>query len=721
MSIKMHSVSPSERVIDSYGLRHGDFIRPLRQVSRAEASLEQVIQLFADYRRFMSPELMAEVGQMNATERAGFFVAAGKTLREAYATAFPVSPMYRAFPNHEDRLINYELVSFLLAVGLTVDADRDLHGADPVTGEQDERLGADVDADAAHAVPLLTHGRTTYKAVALGTDEMVARLARDLLASLTPFSADQAEFVTACIEEGLVTAEDLASIRFREKLVAFAGLVPEETYAAAAVTVTDGLRLAAHFSGGDVSLAKPVRFDLSTGAAKRVARLAEGVLQRPGTDATSDFLRHEEAWKRLGRHIGKARLEKAAPLLAASLSDLHEGRMQSWQSRFVHASPEDAARVGLERPGELVRSIVALSRRFDREGGDRAVLIEAAVKAFPKATAPALLQLRTHLARTCAEARRVHVMKAGSLLVSERAPEAHVDILAVLEEHLRERLHGLLPWSGVAPGSHRFLPAGNRGASAGSAGAVRGDSVSLTDPEAQVVRLFLHWKDDSDVDLSAVMLDGKDQRLADCSFMSLAVGGHGNMAYAIHSGDIRNGSRGAAEYIDIHIEKARRAGVRSVLMMANVYAGSNFSEFPTHVGMMLRDGQSGKHLEASTVETSMRVSSESTSCTCALFDLETMHLVYADLPANWSQHANVRSKSGEIGERIHLLRNYGSYRTSIADVLAFAGTPGAPVLEDGEAVLKRSAIIAALATEVAIPPAAAPEADADNDTDTPSL
>lgn len=687
-----------DRVIDSYLLRASNKMRVLRGKQKGQADIEQLVQTFADYGHYMSPDLLNTMRSLTPEQRGSFLSAAAETFEAAFGTGFKTSPMYRSFPEHEDVMLDFELVSFLLEFGYQ-DAyhfSGEEYGANPITGEQTDDLKADPDKDVKFCKPLL-RGRSVYQPVYLGFDEDVSKLAQDILRSLSPLTPDQAEFISACVDEGFVTSEDLSRVKFREKLPALVGLVAPEVYDAAAISVTDALRLAAHFSGGDVSLSTPVKFALPKAAAKRVLRLAESLVNQAKDGGVEDILRHEETWKRLIRHVGTPRAEKVAPLLSMSVADARSGKIRSWNYGFAIASPAEAAEMASKRPGTFVRSAVWLSRRFDEAGADRGPLLEAASVAFDAAPVPALLQLHKHLTRTIQKKDRFHIMKNGRMLHSEHAKEKYDDLVQVLEGSLTRRLGGLLPWGSVENGENRFLPVGGRTASVSSNGSVRGDSVEIRDKHASVMRLFLHWKDASDVDLSAVFFNDKGDQVDNCSYYQLSTRGKGNHSLAVHSGDIRDGSRGAAEYVDVDVGRAKEAGIRYAMLTANVYSGKPFAEFPTLVGVMARDGRTGKHFEAEKVETSMRVTSSSTACTCAMLDLDTMRLIYIDQPDNWAQLSNVRSREGELQNQFKMLSEYGDYRASLADVIRFAGTEGGPVLTDKEAVEKRTEILATLA------------------------
>lgn len=686
--------------IDAYMIRKAEKLRIISGPRWGEATPEQVITMFSDYGRVISDRLMARVMEMTPEARGGFLQEAGGVLNAAFGTEFKTSPMYRAFPRHEDVMIPYDLVQFLLAAHFWKDhqVSAATHGADPVTGQQTQELGPDedLDAQAAGQTPIIWEGRE-FKVVDLAETRDVRAMATTVLSGMTAFTPDDAEFIAACVDEGVITAEDIGMVRFREKIPALAGLVSEDVYVNSAVSLTDALRLAAHFSGEDVSLSGRVRFKLAKAAGKRVFRMAEAIVEQNVGSAGEDILRQEEAWKRLARHVGTERARKAAPLFMALLDDVRAGKVRSFASEVKHAIPELAADMLMKRPGTFVRETLSLSRRFDAEGADRDWLLSCARRAFAAAPALSLFQLRTVLSRTVREEDRFHVMKTGKTVRSERPVENHDDLLNVLETVMRERFSGTLPWSAAKNGENRFVPIGARSASESGDGSVRGDSVLLSDAEAEakVARLFLHWKDLGDVDLSAVFMNESHQIIGECSFMNLKSSDkrNGNKIFAIHSGDIRDGRRGAAEYVDIEMKAAKEAGVAFVMVVANVYSGKPFNSFPSHVGVMTRDGVNGRHFEPGSVECSMKITANATYCVPALLDLRDMRLIHADIPAQYAQLRSATSNEGGISETMGLLTRYGRYRASMADVLEFAGTPDGPVMTDKELLAQRAEIL----------------------------
>ena len=136
-----------------------------------------------------------------------------------------------------------------------------------------------------------------------------------------------------------------------------------------------------------------------------------------------------------------------------------------------------------------------------------------------------------------------------------------------------------------------------------------------------------------------------------------------------------DGRKGAAEYVDIDVGKAKANDVHYALVTVNVYSGDNFNTFPCFTGVMVRDGVTGQHFEIDTVQSKLSIDSESRMNTPALFNLYTGELIFADLSGDWNMYANVRNMSASINDTLDLLLNYGSYRTSYHTVFGFAGTP----------------------------------------------
>lgn len=152
------------------------------------------------------------------------------------------------------------------------------------------------------------------------------------------------------------------------------------------------------------------------------------------------------------------------------------------------------------------------------------------------------------------------------------------------------------------------VPFNERTASRAAVSLPRGSRVAL--PASKVVRLFLHWCQPeggrtTDIDLSVAFYDEHWQYVGVCSYSQLQFAGAEGEAIAKSSGDLRSGPfpAGAAEFVDVHRDRARARGIRYAVMVVNNYAGMSFSQLArAWAGMMLRDDLGGAQFDARTVE-----------------------------------------------------------------------------------------------------------------------
>lgn len=674
--------------------------------STNDASLADIMALCLDYRYAMTPELCAAVDKLTDGQRGTLFLELGVAFNmNIKGLGGQVSPLYRAFPNHDIRCYSYEMVVIewlLHHLGFVRVEDAELYGADPFTGFQNDWLGANASFDAEHTVRFKDSGgnrRRKIRFLKLADEAFVADKVTAIMSNLNPLSSDERDFVGFALRNDYLPASALSSVKFREKLPLVWDMMSLDQYVAACNSVTDVLRLAVHLTGNvrrrkvgsswtgtygrtvtetpDLSLITPPYFKLSTGQAKHVMMILEGILVRGNTDHETDFLRHAEPWKRLASHIRVRQYTKRFPNAVNALIDLRTGWLKSWESKYAAADAAGKIELAKDRPGVFVRRLTELSRVSEPK--DQKALLSAAKSAFESVDTGKLFQLRTHLHHTVDQTQRFHMLPNGTIMTSERAPD-RVDqrLTHLLDASLNSRLAGALPFSRNVPDEAYglFVPAGNRAASSADVRTSRGDRVKLAFEPEDTIRFFLHWHERCDVDMSAVFYDANLDHVSECTYYSLSVGD-----YAKHSGDILDGSRGAAEYIDIKVANARKRGIRYVLMNANVYSGMTFDTFPCHVGVMLRDGQTGDHFQVSTVESKLSLDSPTRNTTPAIFDLDTGEMIYVDLHGRWDRHHNVASKSASLQDALRYFVNYDQYRPSFGEIISVAGSddPNAPV------------------------------------------
>ena len=159
---------------------------------------------------------------------------------------------------------------------------------------------------------------------------------------------------------------------------------------------------------------------------------------------------------------------------------------------------------------------------------------------------------------------------------------------------------------------------------------VRGTRVPLDNPQARVVRFYLHWIDKDgreDLDLSATFVGDNG-----IETISWATGLKNDCA--IHSGDVRHRKGDCAEYIDVILDEARKE-FRYVVVTANNFERRPMNSVDAAFGYMERE-----HPEANTTwmpETtanSFRFSSEAQGVHMVILDLSLMEYIVLDIDSN---------------------------------------------------------------------------------------
>lgn len=344
-----------------------------------------------------------------------------------------------------------------------------------------------------------------------------------------------------------------------------------------------------------------------------------------------DMLRHRSYWQWLGQFLHPHEFAERFPNVARAFAVVRKKAPDGTPApRFVgfHAAIEAAARAGdaaamierlRARPGELGRRFDHALRVAGADAGAQDVVISAFVAAAPRLQNPLLLTLHGHLpTRGRPAAVRVFWPKGqvtkGTSTPDRRAPLAPRAIAAASEAALRELLRRLEGKPGfdvcVLDEGLRdvVVPFNERTASRAAVSLPRGSRVAL--PAGEVVRLFLHWCQPqdghtTDIDLSVAFYDEKWEYLGVCSYYQLRFDGPDGQPIAQSSGDLRSGPfpDGAAEFVDVHRERARARGIRYAVMVVNNYAGMPFSRLErAWAGMMLRADLGGKQFDPRKVE-----------------------------------------------------------------------------------------------------------------------
>jgi hypothetical protein len=283
-----------------------------------------------------------------------------------------------------------------------------------------------------------------------------------------------------------------------------------------------------------------------------------------------------------------------------------------------------------------------LTRRLDhllRLGGDDHAIIASFRGVVDRVSTPVLLQTLTHFQNRS----RGHELRSffpkGDLakvfVTANRLPALPTEraemVAGICEQTLVARF-SKLPRLGkcyLDPEMANYLvPFSQRSASKALRTLVRGSRLPM--PACNVVRFFLWWKNGSsrtDIDLSAALYDRNFNYVDIVSYYNLkSYGGH-------HSGDIVDAPNGAAEFIDLDIERTKSANVRYVVMSLNSFTEQPYCDLPEcFAGWMARQhANSGEIFEPRTVQDKIDIAANTRICLPAIMDLSERKIIWADI------------------------------------------------------------------------------------------
>jgi hypothetical protein len=170
-------------------------------------------------------------------------------------------------------------------------------------------------------------------------------------------------------------------------------------------------------------------------------------------------------------------------------------------------------------------------------------------------------------------------------------------------------------------------------------------------PEGRFVRAFTYWEKVNDIDLSCFALT-EDGQQKEFSWRNMYAQQGMDICF---SGDETSGYNGGAEYFDIDIElfKANHPNFRYLIFCDNIYTGGgsvHFKDCHATGGYMIREkmepntinrwdnDEHKKIFLPKTVETSFKVTSDSSFCYMFAIDLKTREMVWLDI-AREGNHA----------------------------------------------------------------------------------
>lgn len=589
----------------------------------------------------LSEPLIARLGSLSVDQLSQFLRTLIADLRAMTGAHRPHRPLYPGFPEQVLRLSDAQL--YLNAIWHYIALRR-------LPDETGQRR------------PLL-HGKAP-RTIELGTLEEFEQLFTRLAAARTSLSAqDKADIgwfvrqyraeIFRLLPKKMSFKENLAVVG--AQLLRHAPGAAAEAYLRGQVrTATDVLRLAAGLADGDVSLAAATKFKTLKRGQRRFLL---GLVEATGAP-TEDMRRWSERWKRLGEVLHPGDYADQFPVTFAAFDVIRKDRPFPSFNSVVEAhlcSGEIAAaeRELESRPGELARRLDHLLRRAAAPD----LVMAGFGRVAQRVSTPVLLQVLSHFKHRHGRSLRAFFPKgevASVFAIKDTRPvlstELAGQVVAACEHALVERFSTLPPLGKcyLDPVLTDFLvPFSQRSASRTLRTLVRGSRLPL--PDTPFIRLFIWWMNGrgrADVDLSVVLYGPAFNFIEAVAYYNLRSFG------AYHSGDIVDAPKGAAEFIDLELDRLRQKQVRFVVMSLNSYTLQPYCDLPEcFAGWMARaDLNSGEIFEPRTVIDRIDVASNTTICLPLVLDLQEQRIVWMDIAlkqyARWNNvHNNLSGVS----------------------------------------------------------------------------
>lgn len=500
-----------------------------------------------------------------------------------------------------------------------------------------------------------------YKMIGLGSEEAFKNIFKTLLASGTSLTPNDFNVVKWFVTN-YSNLEFPTSIPFKENLCTVMQTMYDfdrdlSTVTMAKLTTTDVLRVAVAMSGGDISLpAVPPeklrvnsRWNTTTINPAREAfkfkkfsrkerKFILSLLEGSNLDIR-DMKLKAQRWIRLGEILHPGEYQSVFPRSYAAFQKIRNEKVQSWYGQ-VQTAFNQSFDVGLaklsERPGEFLRKLDWLIR------SNGAVRIQSILDVLARigkdSSNKVLLETYTHFTdrfRPVTD-RRIMIKGARKHTKLPDLPAISMEKIELVQSAIFDILKAKfaeLPPLGDCWIDEELkkipLPTNMRSMSESLVPVVRGQRTPFGG-EKKVIRPFIHWFDergDIDLDLHGYLLSNTTQAI------SFGYNGLHTSGLGCYSGDVRHRKGPCAEYVDIVVDEAIKAGYQYFIMVVNNFSGQRLSDVKECVaGVEEREfPQANKMWKPDTIQNSMKVTSPSKLTLVAAYDLITREYIHLDL------------------------------------------------------------------------------------------
>ena len=523
-----------------------------------------------------------------------------------------------------------------------------------------------------------------YNMIKFGTNERFSQIFTDLVSINTSLTPNDLDVVKWFVESG-ETLVFPNVIPFKENLCTLAAMGLEGL---PVKTPTDVLRIAVHMSGGDISLPKVPEKEVQANRwsshkienearkkfkfkkfSRKERKYILGLLEETNCDPKEMSLK-DQRWVRLGEILHPMEYSKQFPKSANAFNKIRNEKVKTWYgilNESFDKGLENGLKVLSERPGEFSRRLDWLIRSNPNDVNLIMTYFGEAVKGTSNKV---LFEMYSHFENRLEDKNNRSIMIKGARkrteLPSLKALNKNVveNIHSKLFETLRDKFSTLdeLGNCWIDEELKKIpLPTNMRSMNFSAKPVIRGQRVPLDNPEAKVIRPFVHWFDKQgheDLDLSVTFVGDKNSEVL--SFSNLKVG------KSVHSGDVRHRQGACAEYIDIDMVDAIDRGYKYAVIDVRNYNGRGLNTLETAFGIMEREHpESNKTWLPETISNCSKLESESTNTLIAIIDLETKEYIMLDIDSSGWVTAR-----GDVKNTLKVIKQYSELpKVSVYDLV----------------------------------------------------
>ena len=455
-----------------------------------------------------------------------------------------------------------------------------------------------------------------------------------------------------------------------------------ETLAKYVGTPTDLLRMFAGITGGDISLATPIKFPKMKRSQRRfVLQMIENS-SKDSLMIAENLNKYKGLWIKVGKSIHPGEYKNQFPNTFAAFNNLRNEKVITFNGmleKYIgNKDLEATLKLVTKRPGVFGRKLHEILDVFSTEKG--------VVKAFKSIASELeiknLLVLERYFMTINDADFRTVINKRGKVIVFPNDKKGSVTekriekLLSAIKNAIETKMaaNPLEFEEGTKvlldPALRNYMvPLSMRKQSDGLMNISRGTRIAFDN--TKILRLFNYWKESeycTDFDTSLIEFDEDMKMKGQVSWTNLSEPG------AYHSGDITSSSNGACEFIDVDLKRLK-SDVRYVAIQTYVYSGERFNQVAeSYSGWMVRETANANRatFDIKTVENKFNMVGDGTYAIPMIVDLKTSEIVFVDLYMNGNHSFNrVEGAVNEISTVAKELVNMVNTKPNMLDLLTY--------------------------------------------------